>query len=191
MGYIIYDDDNYISQDATGRYSVVTDIDRATTWKKAVKANNVCKEVKRTFKGYNFKVKFYTKEEEREQKAAQPACLDYDALGIVEEFCALMQQMTDRKPYIEERIYELELEIADIEHAAEFYNLNAAQGYRLYKLLHDVRNERRNLKNQLEQIEMFEETTLNLGEMEKLKRQILGTKSREYTPRINNELFGV
>lgn len=31
-----------------------------------------------------------------------------------------------------------ELEVEDIEHAAEFYNLDASHGYQLYKMLHDA-----------------------------------------------------
>ena len=48
-----------------------------------------------------------------------------------------------------------ELEIEDIEHAAEFYNLDASHGYQLYKLLHDARVRRRKCKNAIAWIDFI------------------------------------
>ena len=138
MSYIIYDDDNHSEQDTTGHLYVVNDINEAKTWNKVVKANNVCKEVKRSLKGYNFKVRSFIGKGEGSNNSVQPASLVFDVLEMVDGFCSVVEQMDERKPYIKSRIHELELEMADIEHAAEFYNLNAAQGYKLYKMLHDA-----------------------------------------------------
>ena len=79
----------------------------------------------------------------------------------------------------------------DIEHAAEFYNLNASQGYKLYKLLHDSRIKRRELKDELEKINLSLGTSIRSANMENLERSIIGLEHRQYTPRINKELFGV
>lgn len=215
MYYVICNDKLfYISQDVTGRFSVTTSFNDAKKWPKVSKATNVCKEVNRSFRGYNFKVKGISQEEdasihngdfvtcqaqqERQQtdnvskRMAVPQTeLDYDVLKVVDDFCALFKQAEERRPYIREKIRELEMEIVDIEHAAEFYTLNAAQGYRLYKLLHDVRVERRELKNQLDRIDILLDTPVNVVDMENLRKSIVGIDHRQYTPRINNELFGV
>ena len=79
----------------------------------------------------------------------------------------------------------------DIEHAAEFYNLNASQGYKLYKLLHDARNRRREYKNELEKINLSLGTSIRSINMENLQRSILGLDGKQYAPRINKELFRV
>lgn len=42
--------------------------------------------------------------------------------------------------------------ISDIEHFIEFNNLNAANGYKAYKLLKEVLEERREVKNQIEEL---------------------------------------
>ena len=47
----------------------------------------------------------------------------------------------------------VELEVEDIEHAAEFYNLDASHGYQLYKMLHDARVRRRKYKNAITRID--------------------------------------
>ena len=54
-----------------------------------------------------------------------------------------------------------ELEIEDIEHAAEFYNLDASHGYQLYKLLHDARVRRRKCKNAIAWIDYILEQALD------------------------------
>ena len=41
----------------------------------------------------------------------------------------------------------------DIEHAAEFYNLDASHGYQRYKMLHNARVRRRKYKNAITRID--------------------------------------
>ena len=83
------------------------------------------------------------------------------------------------------------MEIVDIEHAAEFYNLNASQGYKLYRLLHDSRVKRRGVKDELQKINFALGSSIGNLDLENLERSILGLDNRKYTPRINKELFGV
>ena len=59
------------------------------------------------------------------------------------------------------------------------------------KLLHDARNRRREYKDELEKINLSLGTSIRSTNMENLERSILGLDNRQYTPRINKELFGV
>ena len=88
-------------------------------------------------------------------------------------------------------IHTIELDIVDIEHAAEFYTLNASQGYKLYKMLHDTRIKRRDYKDELQKIESTLGTSIRSANMNNLEKSILGLEHRQYTPRVNKELFGV
>ena len=197
MAYVIYNsgicnNDNYIRQDMDG-YSIVEDIDNATKWKNIQKANNVCKNVNKSQKiqGNHFEVRYVVQENKMISPPAKPIELDYDILDKVKDILLATKQMEERKMYLAEEIQKVDLEIVDIEHAAEFYDLNASQGYKLYKLLRDNRIKRRELKDELEKINLFLGTSIKSANMENLERSILGLDNRQYTPRINKELFNV
>ena len=76
-----------------------------------------------------------------------------------------------------------ELEIEDIEHAAEFYNLDASHGYQLYKLLHDARVRRRKCKNAIAWIDYILEQAPDRFIENDPSPRIAGTRSRDYAPR--------
>lgn len=82
-----------------------------------------------------------------------------------------------------------ELEIEDIEHAAEFYNLDASHGYQLYKLLHDARVRRRKCKNAIAWIDYILEQALDRFIENDPSPRIAGTRSRDYAPRALPALF--
>lgn len=192
MAYVIYDNDNYVRQDMDG-FSLVDDIDSATKWKSVKSANNVCKHINanRKIQGNCFEVRYVLQENKMINPPAKPIELDYEILDKVKDILSITKQIEERKMYLTEQIQEIDLEIVDIEHAAEFYDLNASQGYKLYKLLHDNRIKRRELKNELEKINLFLGASIKSANMENLERSILGLNNRKYTPRINKELFNV
>lgn len=192
MGYIIYNGDNYLYQNKKNSYEIVHDVNKATKWEKLQSANNVCKNMNQSknFKNYHLKVKYVVQNngityEPHEVK------LDYDILEKVKEISEFAKQLEDRKIYLMDMIHKIDLEIVDIEHAAEFYNLSASQGYKLYKMLHNARIKRRELKNELEKIGFTLGASIKSDSMENLKNSIIGLDSREYEPRVNKELFGV
>lgn len=190
MPYVICNDDFYLRQD-NGGYSMVTDIEKATKWKKISAANNVHKNLQNNERYNGFVVRYASKENNEVSEVAAYTELDYDIIDKANEIASLARQAENRRTYLLEKIQMIDLEIVDIEHAAEFYNLNASQGYKLYKMLHNARVERREFKNELEKINMFLSSTISSDKMENLKKSIIGLDNRQYTPRVNKELFGV
>lgn len=192
MPYIICNNDNYLVQTTSG-FSIVNDMKDASKWQKIDKANNVCKNVNQNKKlhKYHMEVKYVSQENKVVSPPAKPIELDYDILDRIKQISEFTKQIEERRLYLMEMIHTIELEIVDIEHAAEFYNLNASQGYKLYKLLHDSRNRRREYKDELEKINLSLGTSIRSTNMENLERSIIGLEHRQYTPRINKELFGV
>ena len=85
--------------------------------------------------------------------------------------------------------YDLEEKIGDIEHVAEFKNLGAAAGYKIYKLLHDCKCRRRDYKNELRQIDGILGKTLNAKGIICMKKAIKSVQEQKYEPRILKELF--
>ena len=192
MPYIICNNDNYLVQTVEG-LSIVHDVKNATKWQKVEKANNACKNANRNkeFQKYHMAVKYVSQENKEVNPPAEPIELGYDILDKVKIISEFAKQIEARRLYLIEKVHEKDLEIVDIEHAAEFYNLNASQGYKLYRLLHDARNQRREYKDELEKINLSLGTSIGSNNMENLKRSIMGLDNRQYTPRINKELFGV
>lgn len=192
MPYILCNNDNYLAQTTDG-FKIVHSMEEASIWKKIDKANNVYKNINlnNKFKNYHLSVKYISQENKIVNPPAKPIELGYDILDKVKEISTFTKQIEERRLYLMEMIHKTELEIVDIEHAAEFYNLNASQGYKLYKLLHDARNRRREYKDELEKINLSLGTSIRSTNMENLERSILGLGNRQYTPRINKELFGV
>lgn len=100
-----------------------------------------------------------------------------------------MQDIGKKRDTLTYELSKVDAEIEDILHAAEFYNLNACEGYKLYKMLRDARIKRRKLKDYIEVVGYIERATgkdfaNNVG-----SKSILGKETREYTPRVLNELF--
>lgn len=192
MPYVICNEENNLYLFAgKGSQTLVSGIENATTWSKINTANNVLKNISKILSSQNLKVKYVAQKNNIVSEPAMPNELDYDILEKVNEIGSLARKAEHRKVYLLEKIQMIDLEIVDIEHAAEFYNLNASQGYQLYKMLHDARVKRRELKNELEKISLFLGTTISSDKMENLSKGIIGMDNRKYTPRVNKELFGV
>lgn len=192
MPYIICKENNYLQQTTDG-FFIVNNIEQAGKWKKIHTANNVCKNVNscKKFKGYKLEVKFVSQENKIINPPAQPVHLNYDISDKIKEISEFIKEIEQRRLFLLYKIHEIDLDIVDIEHAAEFYNLNAAQGYQIYKMLHDARVQRREFKDELQKIELLLGTSMRSMNMENLEKSIKGMDSRKYSPRINKKLFGV
>lgn len=81
-------------------------------------------------------------------------------------------------------------EIADIEHAIEFKTVNAAQGYQLMAELKKARRKRREAKDAkfLIEIAMSHRNNNDWGDG-KLETAIEQLGTRQFTPKIRNDLF--
>ncbi len=192
MTYIICDDKNhYLHCTASSKFKVVSSIKEATKWKRKQTVNNIliynCN--RKDLKEFSWKAKYLTPENEMTEEPAGPVDLDFDILDKIKEISSFTKQLENRRLYLIEEIHNADLEIVDIEHAAEFYNLNASEGYKLYKLLHEVRIKRRNLKDELQKIELILGCSMKSSNIENLEKSVLGLDTRKYTPRINKELF--
>lgn len=192
MCYIICDGDNYLKQKQDG-LSVVTDANKATRWTKINSARNVCDAINRGKKlgDYAWEVKFATQKNKIVYPPAKPIELNYEILDKIREFSEFAIQLEERKSYLQAMLSQIDLEITDIQHAAEFYELNAAQGYKLYKLLHETRKRRRAVKREWDEINLSLNTTITSTKLKNLEESLIRLDDKQYTPRINKELFGV
>lgn len=63
--------------------------------------------------------------------------------------------------YLKEKLSKLDLLSIDIEHFIEFNNLNASDGYKIYKIFHELRVQRRKIKDQIYDMEQIRITTIS------------------------------
>lgn len=188
MFYVIGDGESYLNISGN-ECAVVDNIDTATKWEKAKDANKAHQNLIKTLRQAGFQVRRI--EDGIVASQIEEVELGFDILEKADEILELAKRAEKRAAYLNEQIRQVDLSIVDIEHAAEFYNLNAAQGYELYKMLHDARIRRRKLKNEMDKIHYFLGSKTSSGGMENLKKSIAGLDNRKYRPRVINELFGV
>lgn len=183
MKYHITDGKKYVKQNTNGTYTAVTDINKASSWEKE-KAINFLKATPKTLlkqcdelkvvpvggSNPNFELNFK---------------LDDFVDDLFNKTCALQ----DRKDFLLTELSRLDKERTDIEHAAEFYNLNASQGYKIYKMLHENGIERRKVKDEIYKINAIFGQTISAKGTETVKKSFEGLEDRKYEPRILKELF--
>lgn len=94
-----------------------------------------------------------------------------------------------RKEELCEQLSEVDKELSDINHYIEFCKLNAAQGFKAYKMIKERRVQRRRIKNELVVVETILEKKIGESITEEVKKVIQRLDKRTYSPRILDELF--
>lgn len=101
----------------------------------------------------------------------------------------LAAEVLHRKEELINQLSEVDKELCDINHYIEFCNLNAAQGYKAYKMIKDRRMKRRSIKNELDVLNMILGKKLSESVTNEITNAVLGMDKRIYEPRVLNELF--
>lgn len=115
-----------------------------------------------------------------------------DIVGTIKDLCELYDTLQERCDFLSTQISLCDKAICDIEHAAEFFNLNAARGYNLYKQLHDVCVRRRAYKLEQQKIEILLGNNINAGNVKNIAKKInkvIDFDAAKYEPRVLVELF--
>lgn len=94
-----------------------------------------------------------------------------------------------RKEELCKQLSDVDKELSDINHYIEFCNLNAAQGYKVYKMIKERRAKRRTIKNELVVVDAILEKKIGDSITEEIEKVINHLDKRIYTPRILNDLF--
>ena len=196
--YLICNENNHYATTPTKNkgYQIVSDIEKAHHWEKLESAQNFlsnnCSQVDKlkihTWHIIDVSTGEIVEDTPIENIIPVESC---NILDTIKEISSFTKKIELRKIYLAEQLRQIEMEIVDIEHAAEFYNLNASQGYKLYKMLHNARVKRRAIKDELQIIGYTLASSLTSNSMDNLESSILGLDNRKYMPRVNKELFGV
>ena len=116
-----------------------------------------------------------------------PECFDWESLSQTQ--CDLYRRLVRYGEYLRKQLSNVDLEICDIEHYIEFFTLDAAKGYKAYRMLKGRLEQRRNIKDEMARVNCF----LSGGSQDfssgKVADQIHGLDDRCYIPRVLSELF--
>lgn len=191
MPWVIGNSTNYIWTDHTGKYKTTGSIHRAQTFAHRATAENFLRSMPKKLKGLNYRVMPHNEppvvrpEVDIDQSVLEPQYY----LDSIQAFRTFIETMKKQQSTLETARHVAELEIEDIEHAAEFYELNAEQGYQLYSLLREARIRRRKCKNALAWIQFVLDACPDDFLERDPSARIAGTGTRAYAPRALPGLF--
>ena len=115
--------------------------------------------------------------------------VNYDsALVQIGSFCDLHDQLVAKATWVEYKLQEVENKIQDVLHAIEFNSYNARDGYKIYKLLHDLRLERRKYKDEQIIADVMKSGFAG-SNWELARTRVDDLKDRQYHVREMEELF--
>lgn len=101
----------------------------------------------------------------------------------------LASEAVHRKDKLTDQLSTVDKEICDILHYIEFCNLNAAQGYKAYKMIKERRIRRRSIKNELQVLDIILGKKISETATDEIKNAVAGMDKRKYEPRVMRELF--
>lgn len=193
MEYLITNGNLYVGGDKSGTRTLTTNIDNACVYNSIEKAENELKNAIRSKNGWSLAVndEWFIKGKQ-DIEMAKPIELDFDFHKEISELQDKVSQLEQRKEYLKYLMSKYDREINDIKHCAEFYNLNASQGYKLYKMLHNVTNKRREVKNEFNSICVILSAKMTSAEINNVNKSIYGIyNNQQYSSRVFDDLFDI
>ena len=119
------------------------------------------------------------------------ATIDIDVDEIMDSLEIDFNLLVKRKKVLELELLEIEREITDIYHAMEFYNLDAAKGYKIYKMMQERLIRRRQNKDETLKIDYILSGGIKGLTSKQTRKNFESLGNRQYQPRALKELFGV
>ena len=101
----------------------------------------------------------------------------------------LASEALHRKDELLSQLSKVDQELSDINHYIEFCNLNAAQGYKAYKMIKERRIIRRSIKNELNVLNIILSKKISETATDEINKCVAGMDKRTYEPRVLKELF--
>lgn len=197
--YVITDGNRWIMRDRKGCYVPTACEALANIYgnkeANSVYNNNLSKALKSCFRVQKYDqpselIKQMTHEEtqEKTEKVAIAENIQY-WIEKVKGLNGLASEAVHRKNELTDQLSTVDKEICDILHYIEFCNLNAAQGYKAYKMLKERRIKRRSIKNELQVVDIILGKKISETATDEIEKAISGMDKRKYEPRVMRELF--
>ena len=197
--YVITDGSRWITKNRNGKYVPTTCEALADTFgnkeANSVYNNNLSKALKSCFRVMKVDkppelVKQITQEKvnENTETPSNSENIQY-WIDKISDLNGLASEALHRKDNLLSQLSKIDQELSDINHYIEFVNLNAAQGYKAYRMIKDRRIIRRSIKNELDVLNIILGKKISETATDEIQKAISGMDKRTYEPRVLNELF--
>ena len=197
--YVITDGSRWITKNRNGKYVPTTCEALADTFgnkeANSIYNNNLSKALKSCFHVEKTDkppelVKQITQEKvnENTETPSNSENIQY-WIDKVSDLNGLASEALHRKDDLLSQLSKIDQELSDIDHYIEFVNLNAAQGYKAYRMIKDRRIIRRSIKNELDVLNIILGKKISETATDEIQKAISGMDKRTYEPRVLNELF--
>ena len=171
--YVIYNKKYYLMRNVADQWTPTDNLVEAYKFKDKTKADNALVSLPKTLRNLGYQVK-------QIDTSSKPLEID--------GFCDLHDQLIARATWVEYKLQEVENKIQDVLHAIEFNSYNARDGYKIYKLLHDLRLERRKYKDEQIIADVIKSGFAG-SNWELVRSRVDDLKDRQYHVREMEELF--
>lgn len=186
--YVITDGEKFIGVDSDTKESIIVD-----SFKKAVKLRyNQLNAIYNKIAGNLLKDGEWKIISTIEVKNdLSDVIIEIDVDEIMETLEMDFELLVKRKKVLELELLEIEREITDIYHAMEFYNLDAAKGYKIYKMMQERLIRRRQNKDETLKIDYILSGGIKGLTSKQTRKHFEALENRHYQPRALKELFEV
>lgn len=189
--YVLYNQKYYLMQNAIKQFVPTSELSESFQFNDKTKADNALANLPKQMRNLGYFV-------QQIDAPSKPLEIDefdnselvnYDsALAQICSFCDLHDQLVARATWVEYKLQEVENKIQDVLHAIEFNSYNARDGYKIYKLLHDLRLERRKYKDEQIIADVIK-SGFTGSNWELARTRVDDLKDRQYHVREMEELF--
>ena len=189
--YVLYNNKYYLMQNAIKQFVPTTELNEAFQFNDKIKAENGLANLPKQMRNLGYFVIQISNTDKPVDfdQFADIELVNYDsALAQISSFCDLHDQLVARAPWIDHKLTEVENKIQDVLHAIEFNSYNARDGYKIYKLLHDLRLERRKYKDEQIIADVMKSGFAG-SNWELARTRVDDLKDRQYHVREMEELF--
>ena len=196
--YVLYNQKYYLMQNAIKQFVPTPELSESFQFIDKTKAENALSNLPKQMRNLGYFVQQVdsptkpdtpTKSVDFDQLNSELELVNYDsALVQIGSFCDLHDQLVARATWVEYKLQEVENKIQDVLHAIEFNSYNARDGYKIYKMLHDLRLERRKYKDEQIIADVMKSGFAG-SNWELVKARVDDLKDRQYHVREMEELF--
>lgn len=198
MDYVIQIGKDYIGFDCYRQYIKVSDINKAIRGEMHkltnIVGNCISPSMRKDCKVVAFKVANHEANTEKYAIEAHKHVAEIHAGSMFDNIFEQIKKVdltSFHKEHSElsKKMSKVDHEISDIQHYIELNSLNAAEGYKVYKMLQDKLLERRVIKDDLAKFQMLSSAKVSDIFDGTLEKNIKDFYNRSYTPRVLTELF--
>ena len=190
--YVLYNNKYYLMHNAIGQWTPTPELNESFQFNDKTKADNALANLPKQMRNLGYFVQQIdapSKPVDFDQFNSELELVNYDsALVQIGSFCDLHDQLVARATWVEYKLQEVENKIQDVLHAIEFNSYNARDGYKIYKLLHDLRLERRKYKDEQIIADVMKSGFAG-SNWELVRTRVDDLKDRQYHVRNLEELF--